>query len=152
MLRSLVLKRTALARRLLTQLLRSPSLQRYRSPCSQSVTTEGCGEPQWLRAAFGGRPGTSLALITRREAATGGRQGRRPETQCLAAATGGHLLSSEETLSGRDSWNELPNRVGMGMWALATALVVHCYSKTPSSKGDYWDSLGSRKGEVGGVS
>ncbi|XP_035884752.1 caseinolytic peptidase B protein homolog isoform X3 [Phyllostomus discolor] len=134
MLGSLVLKRTALARRLLHQLLRSPSLQRYRSPSGRNVTTEGCGEPQWLRAAFGGRPGTSLALITRRGAATGGHQGRLLETQCLAAAPGGHLPSSKETLSGHDCWNELPNRVGMGMWALATALVVHCYSKTPSSK------------------
>ncbi|KAM5316505.1 mitochondrial disaggregase isoform 3-T3 [Glossophaga mutica] len=134
MLGSLVLKRTALARRPLLQLLRSPSLQRHQSPSGRSVTTEGYGETQWLRAAFGGRPGTSLALITRRGAITGGRQGRHPETQCLATATGGRLPSSEETLSGHDCWNELPNRVGLGMWALATALVVHCYGKNPSSK------------------
>ncbi|XP_036924487.1 caseinolytic peptidase B protein homolog [Sturnira hondurensis] len=134
MLGSLALKRTALARRLLPRLLRSPSLQVHRSPTGWRVTTEGSGEPQWLRAALGGRPGTSLALITRRGAATGGHQGRRPETQCLAAATEGHLPSSEETLSGHDCWNELPDRVRLGMWALATALVVHCYSKNPSSK------------------
>ncbi|TKC35930.1 hypothetical protein EI555_003965 [Monodon monoceros] len=29
----------------------------------------------------------------------------------------------------------------MGVWALATVLVVHCYSKSPSNKGDYRDSM-----------
>nr|KAF6437274.1 caseinolytic mitochondrial matrix peptidase chaperone subunit B [Molossus molossus] len=134
MLGSLVLWRTALAPRLLLQLLRSPSLRSHREPSCRSMTTAGCGEPQWLRAAVGGRPGTSLALLTRRGAATGGRQGGRTETQCLAAASWGRLPGPEETFPGQYCWNGVPNRAGLGMWALATALVVHCYSKSPSNK------------------
>ncbi|KAM7084940.1 mitochondrial disaggregase isoform 7-T7 [Molossus nigricans] len=134
MLGSLVLWRTALAPRLLLQLLRSPSLRSHREPSCRSMTTAGCGEPQWLRAAVGGRPGTSLALLTRRRAATGGRQGGRTETQCLAAASWGRLPGPEETFPGQYCWNGVPNTAGLGMWALATALVVHCYSKSPSNK------------------
>uniref|UniRef100_A0A9L0I5K1 ClpB family mitochondrial disaggregase n=1 Tax=Equus asinus TaxID=9793 RepID=A0A9L0I5K1_EQUAS len=134
MLGSTVLRRTALAPRLL-QLLRSSSLRSHGGASSLSVTTGGRGEPQWLRAAVGGRPGTSPALLTRGGAATGGRQGGRTETQCLAAATWGRLPIPEETLPGQDSWNGVPSRAGLGLWALATALVVHCYSKSPSNKG-----------------
>ncbi|XP_059564540.1 mitochondrial disaggregase isoform X2 [Myotis daubentonii] len=134
MLGALVLRRTALAPRLLLHLLRSPSLGSHRGPSGRSVTTGGCGEPQWLRAAIGGRPGTSLASLTRRGAATGGRQGRRTETQCLAAATWGRLPGPEDTLPGQNCWNGVPTRGRLGMWALATALVVHCYSKSPSNK------------------
>uniref|UniRef100_A0A9L0R8N0 Mitochondrial disaggregase n=1 Tax=Equus caballus TaxID=9796 RepID=A0A9L0R8N0_HORSE len=133
MLGSTVLRRTALAPRLL-QLLRSSSLRSHGGASGLSVTTGGRGEPQWLRAAVGGRPGTSPALLTRGGAATGGRQGGRTETQCLAAATWGRLPIPEETLPGQDSWNGVPSRAGLGMWALATALVVHCYSKSPSNK------------------
>ncbi|XP_006730521.1 caseinolytic peptidase B protein homolog [Leptonychotes weddellii] len=134
MLGFLVLRRTALAPRLLLQQLRSPSLRSHGSASSQSVTTAGRGEPQWLRAAVGGRPGTSLAFLPREGAATWGRQGGRTETQCLVAATWGRLPSPEETLPGQDSWNGVPKRAGLSMWALATALVVHCYSKSPSNK------------------
>ncbi|XP_014697512.3 mitochondrial disaggregase [Equus asinus] len=133
MLGSTVLRRTALAPRLL-QLLRSSSLRSHGGASGLSVTTGGRGEPQWLRAAVGGRPGTSPALLTRGGAATGGRQGGRTETQCLAAATWGRLPIPEETLPGQDSWNGVPSRAGLGLWALATALVVHCYSKSPSNK------------------
>uniref|UniRef100_A0A8B9WVB7 Mitochondrial disaggregase n=1 Tax=Bos mutus grunniens TaxID=30521 RepID=A0A8B9WVB7_BOSMU len=134
MLGSLVSKRTAPAPRLLLQLLRSPSLRSHESATGQSVTTGGRGEPQWLRAAVGGRHGTSPALLTGGGAATGGRQRGRTETPCLAAATWGRLPSPEDTLPGQDSWNGVLSRAGLGVWALATALVVHCYSKSPSSK------------------
>ncbi|XP_026895549.2 caseinolytic peptidase B protein homolog isoform X2 [Acinonyx jubatus] len=133
MLGSLVL-RTAPAPRLLLQLLRSPSLRRNGSASGQTVTTAGRGEPQWLRAAVGGRPATSPAFLTRGGAATWGRQGERTETQCFLATTWGRLPSPEETLPGQDSWNGVPNKAGLSMWALATALVVHCYSKSPSNK------------------
>uniref|UniRef100_A0A452TTH6 Caseinolytic mitochondrial matrix peptidase chaperone subunit B n=1 Tax=Ursus maritimus TaxID=29073 RepID=A0A452TTH6_URSMA len=134
MLGSLVLRRTAPAPRLLLQLLRSPSLRSHGSASSQSVTTAGRGEPQWLRAAVGGRPEASPVFLPREGAATWGRQGGRTETQCLVDATWGRLPSPEETLPGQDSWNGVPNRAGLSMWALATALVVHCYSKNPSNK------------------
>ncbi|XP_058401669.1 mitochondrial disaggregase isoform X1 [Diceros bicornis minor] len=134
MVASLVLKRRALAPRLLLQLLRSSLLRSHGGHSGRSVTTGGRGEPQWLRAAVGGRPGTSPALLTRGGTATGGRQGGRTETQCLAAATWGRLPNPEETLPGQDSWNGVLNRAGLGIWALATALVVHCYSKSPSNK------------------
>ncbi|XP_070281657.1 mitochondrial disaggregase isoform X2 [Myotis yumanensis] len=134
MLGALVLRRTAVAPRLLLHLRRSPSLGSHRGPSGRSVTTGGCGEPQWLRAAIGGRPGTSLASLTRRGAATGGRHGRRTETQCLAAATWGRLPGPEDTFPGQNCWNGVPTRGRLGMWALATALVVHCYSKSPSNK------------------
>ncbi|XP_006203434.1 mitochondrial disaggregase isoform X2 [Vicugna pacos] len=134
MLGSLVLRRTAPAPRLLLQLLRSPSLRSHGGATDRSVTTGGCGESQWLRAAVGGRPGPSPALLTRGGAATGGRQRGRTPTPCFAAATWGRLPSPEDTLSGPDSWNGVLSRAGLGVWALATALVVHCYSKSPSNK------------------
>ncbi|XP_007463066.1 PREDICTED: caseinolytic peptidase B protein homolog isoform X3 [Lipotes vexillifer] len=134
MLRSLVLRRTAPAPRLLLQMLRSPSLRSRGSATDRSVTTGGRGEPQWLRATIGGRPGRSPALLTREGAGTGGRQRGGTETPCLAAATWGRLPSPEDTLPGQDSWNGALNRAGMGVWALATVLVVHCYSKSPSNK------------------
>ncbi|XP_067606322.1 mitochondrial disaggregase isoform X4 [Pseudorca crassidens] len=134
MLGSLVLRRTAPAPRLLLQLLRSPSLRSRGSATDRSVTTGGRGEPQRLRAAIGGRPGTSPALLTREGTATGGRQRGGTETPCLAAATWGRIPSPEDTLPGQDSWNGALNRAGMGVWALATVLVVHCYSKSPSNK------------------
>ncbi|XP_005579055.1 mitochondrial disaggregase isoform X2 [Macaca fascicularis] len=134
MLGSLVLRRKALAPRLLLRLLRSPTLRGHGGASGPNVTTGSLGEPQWLRAAAGGRPGTSPALFSGRGAATWGRQGGRFDTKCLAAATWGRLLGPEETLPGQDSWNGVPNRAGLSMWALATALVVHCYSKSPSNK------------------
>ncbi|XP_060032866.1 mitochondrial disaggregase isoform X3 [Erinaceus europaeus] len=132
MLGSLVLKTTAPAPRLLLQLLRSPSLRGHRGASGRCVTTGGRGELQRLRAAVDGCPGTSPASLCR-GAATWVRQRGGTATPCLAAATWDHLPSSEETLLGRDSWNGAPSRAGLGMWALATALVVHCYSKSPSN-------------------
>uniref|UniRef100_A0A8C7EVX4 Mitochondrial disaggregase n=1 Tax=Neovison vison TaxID=452646 RepID=A0A8C7EVX4_NEOVI len=134
MLGSLVLRRTAPAPRLLFQLLRSSSLRSHGSASSPSVTTAGHGQPQWLRAAVGGRPETSPAFLPHEGAATWGRQGGLTETSCLVAATSGRLPSPEETLPGQDSWNGVPSRAGLSIWALATALVVHCYSKNPSNK------------------
>ncbi|XP_021574367.1 caseinolytic peptidase B protein homolog isoform X4 [Carlito syrichta] len=134
MLGSLVLRRKAPAPRLLLQLLRSPSLRMHGGASGPSLATGGRGEPQWLRAAVGGRPGTSPASRPRRGAASAGRQKGRVETHCFAAATWGRVPSPEETLPGQDSWNGVPNRAGLGIWALATALVVHCYSKNPSNK------------------
>uniref|UniRef100_F6QGP2 Mitochondrial disaggregase n=1 Tax=Callithrix jacchus TaxID=9483 RepID=F6QGP2_CALJA len=134
MLGSLVLRRKPPAPRLLLRLLRSPVLRGHGGVFGGNVTTGGLGEPQWLRAAAGGRPGTSPALFSGRGAATGGRHGGRFDTKCLAAAIWGRLPGPEETLPGQDSWTEVPNRAGLGMWVLATALVVHCYSKSPSNK------------------
>ncbi|KAI2561652.1 caseinolytic mitochondrial matrix peptidase chaperone subunit B [Homo sapiens] len=134
MLGSLVLRRKALAPRLLLRLLRSPTLRGHGGASGRNVTTGSLGEPQWLRVATGGRPGTSPALFSGRGAATGGRQGGRFDTKCLAAATWGRLPGPEETLPGQDSWNGVPSRAGLGMCALAAALVVHCYSKSPSNK------------------
>ncbi|KAM9660571.1 mitochondrial disaggregase isoform 2-T2 [Trichechus inunguis] len=133
MLGSLAL-RTALAPRLLIRLLTSPSLRSHGGAFSRSVTTGGRGEPQWLRAAAGGRPGTAQALLAGQGAATGRRRGGHAETQCFAATTWGRLPSLEEMLPGQDGWSRVPNRAGLGMWALATALVAHCYSKNPSNK------------------
>ncbi|XP_063549424.1 mitochondrial disaggregase isoform X4 [Gorilla gorilla gorilla] len=134
MLGSLVLRRKALAPRLLLRLLGSPTLRGHGGASGRNVTTGSLGEPQWLRVATGGRPGTSPALFSGRGAATGGRQGGRFDTKCLAAATWGRLPGPEETLPGQDSWNGVPSRAGLGMCALAAALVVHCYSKSPSNK------------------
>ncbi|XP_053418967.1 caseinolytic peptidase B protein homolog isoform X6 [Nycticebus coucang] len=134
MLGSLVLRRRVPAPRLLLRLLRSPSLRSHGGASGQSVIAGGRGEPQWLRAAAGGRPGTSLALLPAQGAATGGHEGGQAETQFLSAATWERLPSLEETLPGQESWNGVPNKGGLGMWALATALVVHCYSKNPSNK------------------
>uniref|UniRef100_A0A2K6UC54 ClpB family mitochondrial disaggregase n=1 Tax=Saimiri boliviensis boliviensis TaxID=39432 RepID=A0A2K6UC54_SAIBB len=134
MLGSLVLRRKAPAPRLLLRLLRFPVLRGHGGAFGRNVTTGGLGEPQWLRAAAWGRPGTSPALFSGRGAATGGRHGGRFDTKCLAAAICGRLPGPEETLPGQDSWTEVPNRAGLSMWALATALVVHCYSKSPSNK------------------
>ncbi|KAM5182743.1 mitochondrial disaggregase isoform 2-T3 [Callospermophilus lateralis] len=134
MLGFLVLRRTAPAPQLLLRLLRSATLQNQGGVSGRSVTTRGRGEPQWLRAAAGGRPGTSSALPLGRGAATWGRRGRCIENQLLSAAPCGRLPIPEETLPGQDSWKGVSNRAGLGMWALATALVVHCYSKSSSNK------------------
>nr|XP_012600525.1 caseinolytic peptidase B protein homolog isoform X4 [Microcebus murinus] len=134
MLGSLVLRRKVPAPRLLLRLLTSQSLRSHGGASGQRVITGACGEPQWLRAAAGERPGTSLALLHGQGAATWGYWGGRTETQCFTAATWGRRPGPEETLPGQDSWNGVPNKAGLGMWALATALVVHCYSKSPSNK------------------
>lgn len=145
MMLSAVLRRTAPAPRLFVGLLKSPSLQSPGSAYGRSVTIGDRGEPQRLRAAAWVRPGVSSILFPGRGAATGGRHGESTESSCLAAAFWGHGPSPEETLQGQDSWNGVPNKAGLGMWALATALVVHCYNKSPSNKGDYGASLGSRE-------
>ncbi|XP_027263645.1 caseinolytic peptidase B protein homolog isoform X4 [Cricetulus griseus] len=134
MMLSAVLRRTAPAPRLFVGLLKSPSLQRPGSAYGRSVTIGDRGEPQRLRAAAWVRPGVSSILFPGRGAATGGRHGESTESSCLAAAFWGHGPSPEETLQGQDSWNGVPNKAGLGMWALATALVVHCYNKSPSNK------------------
>ncbi|XP_041532342.1 caseinolytic peptidase B protein homolog isoform X1 [Microtus oregoni] len=131
---SAVLRRTAPAPRLFLRLLKSPSFQSRGSAYGRSVTTADRGEPQRLKAAAWVRPGASSVSFPGRGAATGGRRGERTEISCLAAASWGHGPSPEETLPGQDSWNGVPNKAGLGMWALATALVVHCYSKSPSNK------------------
>ncbi|XP_007651294.1 caseinolytic peptidase B protein homolog isoform X1 [Cricetulus griseus] len=134
MMLSAVLRRTAPAPRLFVGLLKSPSLQSPGSAYGRSVTIGDRGEPQRLRAAAWVRPGVSSILFPGRGAATGGRHGESTESSCLAAAFWGHGPSPEETLQGQDSWNGVPNKAGLGMWALATALVVHCYNKSPSNK------------------
>lgn len=118
-----------------------PSLRSHESATGQSVTTGGRGEPQWLRAAVGGG-----AMERRRpyspeegQPLEGARDVLRPLP--LQLPRGDIFLAPEDTLPGQDSWNGVLSRAGLGVWALATALVVHCYSKSPSSKGDYWDSL-----------
>ncbi|XP_006885611.1 PREDICTED: caseinolytic peptidase B protein homolog isoform X2 [Elephantulus edwardii] len=133
MLGSLALKRTALAPRLLIRLLQSTSLQSHGGASRRSLTTGSCGQPQWLRAAAGGRPETAPALLAGRGSA-GGSRGGLADTQCFAATMWRRLPSPEETLPAQDGWSGVPNRAGLGMWALATALVVHCYSRNPSNK------------------
>ncbi|XP_040613659.1 caseinolytic peptidase B protein homolog isoform X3 [Mesocricetus auratus] len=137
MMLSAVMRRTAPAPRLFLGLLKSPSLQSRGSAHGRSATVGDRGEPQRLRAAAWVRPGASCVVVPGRGAATGGRRGERTEISCLAVASGGRGPSPEETLPGQDSWdswNGVPNKAGLGMWALATALVVHCYSKSPSNK------------------
>lgn len=134
---SMVLRRTTSAPRLFLGLLKSPSLQSRGSAYGRRVTTGDCGEPQQLRAATGVRSGASSILFPGRGAATGGRRGERTEIPYLAAASWGGGSSP-----GQDSWNGVPNKAGLGMWALASALVVHCYSKNSSNKGNYDTSLG----------
>lgn len=146
---SAVLRRTAPAPRLFLGLLKSPSLQSRGSAYGRSINPGDRGEPQRLRAAAWVRPGASCIVFPGRGAATWGRRGERTEISYLAAASWGRGSSLEETLPGQDSWNGVPNKTGLGMWALATALVVHCYSKSPSNKGDYGASLGSRERWVG---
>ncbi|KAM4846767.1 mitochondrial disaggregase isoform 2-T2 [Thomomys bottae] len=134
MLASQVLRRTAPAPRLLLRLFRSPSLHSLGAASCRSVTTGDCGEPRWLRAAAGGRPFTVSALLPGLEAPSAGPLGGRSETQCLAAATWGRLPNSEETRTGQDSSNGVPCRATLGLWALAMALVVDCYTKNPTNK------------------
>lgn len=150
MMLSAVLRRTAPAPRLFLGLLKSPSFQSRGSAYGRSVTTADRGEPQRLKAAAWVRPGASSISFPGQGASTGGRRGERTEISCLAAASWGHGPSPEETLPGQDSWNGVPNKAGLGMWALATALVVHCYSKSSSNKGDYGACLGSREKCGGG--
>ncbi|XP_045149063.1 caseinolytic peptidase B protein homolog isoform X3 [Echinops telfairi] len=133
MLGSLAWRRTALAPQLSIRLLRSPSLRSQGGASGRSVTTGGPGELPWLRAAAGGRPGTVPALLAGRGAAAGGRREGRVAPQYFAATAWGRLPNPEETLPGQDGWSGVPNRAGLGVWALATALVVHCYSKNPSN-------------------
>ncbi|XP_042545362.1 caseinolytic peptidase B protein homolog isoform X1 [Dipodomys spectabilis] len=134
MLASQMLRRSAPAPRLLLRLVRSSSLQSLGGASRRSVTTGDCGEPQWPRASAGGRPLTLSALLPGLGAPPSGPLGGRSETQCLAAATWGRLPIPEEILTGQDSWNGVPCRAAVGLWALAMALVVDCYTKNPNSK------------------
>ncbi|KAM6159272.1 LOW QUALITY PROTEIN: mitochondrial disaggregase [Rhynchocyon petersi] len=131
---SLALRRAALAPRLLIRLLRFPSLQSHGGVSGRSVSTRGRSEAQWLRAASGGRPETAPTLLTGRGAGTGGSRVGLAETQCFATTMWGRFPCPEETLPGQDGWSGVSKRAGLGMWALATALLVHCYSKNPSNK------------------
>lgn len=150
MMLSAVLRRTAPAPRLFLGLIKSPSLQSRGGAYNRSVITGDRGEPQRLRTAAWVRPGASSSvLFPGRGAATGGRRGERTEIPYLTAASSGRGPSPEETLPGQDSWNGVPNKAGLGMWALAMALVVQCYNKNPSNKGDYGVKLGSRERCVG---
>ncbi|XP_008758018.1 mitochondrial disaggregase isoform X1 [Rattus norvegicus] len=134
MMLSAVLRRTAPAPRLFLGLIKSPSLQSRGGAYNRSVITGDRGEPQRLRTAAWVRPGASSVLFPGRGAATGGRRGERTEIPYLTAASSGRGPSPEETLPGQDSWNGVPNKAGLGMWALAMALVVQCYNKNPSNK------------------
>ncbi|XP_048217588.1 caseinolytic peptidase B protein homolog isoform X2 [Perognathus longimembris pacificus] len=134
MLASQVLRRTAPAPRLLLRLFRSQSLRSLGGVSSRRIITGHCGEPQRLRAAVGGRPLTLSALLPERGAPSARPLGGRSETQCLAAATWGRLPTPEETLTGQDSPNGVPYRSAVGLWALAMALVVDCYTKSPTGK------------------
>lgn len=62
-----------------------------------------------------------------------GRCGERTENPYLTAASSESGPSSEEILPGQDSWNGVPNKAGLGMWALAMVLAVQCY-KNPFNK------------------
>lgn len=146
---SAMLRRTAPAPRLFLGLIKSPSLQSPGGAYGRSVITGDRGEPQRLRAAAWVRPGASSTLFLGRGAATGGRRGEHTEIPYMTAASSGRGPSLEETLPGQDSWNGVPNKAGLGMWALAVALVVQCYNKNPSNKGDYGAKLGSRERCVG---
>ena len=97
-----------------------------------------------------GEPWSIFYLLTWVGSSHRGRCGERTEIPYLTAASSESGPSSEEILPGQDSWNGVPNKTGLGMWALAMALVVQCYSKNPSNKGDYGVKLGSRERWVGG--
>lgn len=145
MMLSAVLRRTAPAPRLFLGLIKSPSLQSRGGAYGRCIVTGDRGEPQRLRAAAWVRPGASSVFFPGRGVATGGRRGERTEIPYLTAASSGRGPNPEETLPGQDSWNGVPNKAGLGMWALAMALVVQCYNKNPSNKGDYGAKLGSRE-------
>ncbi|XP_072466426.1 mitochondrial disaggregase isoform X2 [Notamacropus eugenii] len=119
MLGSLVWRRTAPVPGLLLRLLRAQQPSR---------AAGGRGEAQYLIAAAGGRSSAQpqyVGAISRRS------RDRLP--QGLGAATWGHLPGPEESpSSGR--WSGVPNAARLGVWALASALVAHCYNKSPANK------------------
>ncbi|XP_051843398.1 caseinolytic peptidase B protein homolog isoform X2 [Antechinus flavipes] len=128
MLRSLVWRRTAPAPGLLLRLLRARQPSSRGASLGQRGAAGGRGEAQYLRAAAGGR---SLAQPQYVGAVSWGSRDR--QLQGLGAAAWGRLLAPEESpSSGR--WSGVPNAAGLGVWALASALVAHCYSKSPANK------------------
>lgn len=133
MMLSAVLRRTTPAPRLFLGLIKSPSLQSRGGAYGRGVVTGDRGEPQRLRAAAWVRPGASSTFVPGRGAATWGRRGERTEIPYLTAASSERGPSPEETLPGQDSWNGVPNKAGLGMWALAMVLAVQCY-KNPFNK------------------
>ncbi|XP_074161014.1 mitochondrial disaggregase isoform X1 [Sminthopsis crassicaudata] len=128
MLRSLVWRRTAPAPGLLLRLLRARQPSSRGASLGQRGAAGGCGEAQYLRAAAGGRSSAQPQYVG---AVSWGSRDR--QLQGLGTATWGRLLATEESpSSGR--WSGVPNAAGLGVWALASALVAHCYSKSPANK------------------
>uniref|UniRef100_A0A7N4V5V3 ClpB family mitochondrial disaggregase n=1 Tax=Sarcophilus harrisii TaxID=9305 RepID=A0A7N4V5V3_SARHA len=128
MLRSLVWRRTAPAPGLLLRLLRARPLSSRGASLGQRGAAGGRGEAQYLRAAAGGRSSAQPQYVG---AVSWGSRDR--QLQGLGAAAWGRLLAPEESpSSGR--WSGVPSAAGLGVWALASALVAHCYSKSPANK------------------
>uniref|UniRef100_A0A4X2M5H9 Mitochondrial disaggregase n=1 Tax=Vombatus ursinus TaxID=29139 RepID=A0A4X2M5H9_VOMUR len=128
MLGSLVWRRTAPAPGLLLRLLRARQPSSRGDSLGQSGAAGGRREAQFPRAATGGRSSAQPQYV----GAISWRSGDR-QPQGLRAATWGRLPGLEESpWSGR--WSGVPNAAGLGVWALASALVAHCYSKSPTNK------------------
>ncbi|XP_068920784.1 mitochondrial disaggregase isoform X8 [Petaurus breviceps papuanus] len=128
MLGTLVWRRTAPAPGLLLRLLRARQPSSRGASLGHSGAAGGRREAQYLRAAAGGRSSAQPQYVG--AVSWRGRDGR---PQGLGAATWGRLLGPEESpSSGR--WSGVPNAAGLGVWALASALVAHCYSKSPANK------------------
>ncbi|XP_043848954.1 caseinolytic peptidase B protein homolog isoform X2 [Dromiciops gliroides] len=128
MLGTLVWRRTAPAPGLLLRLLRARQPSSCEASSGQSRAAGDRGETQYLRAAAGGRSLTQPQYVG---AVSWGSRDRQP--QRLGSATWGRLPGPEESpSSGR--WSGVQNAAGLGVWALASALVAHCYSKSPANK------------------
>ncbi|XP_078013113.1 mitochondrial disaggregase isoform X2 [Phascolarctos cinereus] len=128
MLGSLVWRRTAPAPGLLLRLLRARQPSSRGASLGQSGAAMVRWEAQYPRAATGGRSSAQPQYL----GAVSWRSGDG-QPQGFGAATWGRLPVPEESRwSGR--WSGVPNAAGLGVWALASALVAHCYSKSPANK------------------
>nr|XP_044524043.1 caseinolytic peptidase B protein homolog isoform X1 [Gracilinanus agilis] len=128
MLGSLVWRRTASAPGILLRLLRTRQPRARGASSSQSGTAASCRETQYLRAAAGWR-----SLAQPQYVGKVSWRSWNGQQQGIEAATWGRLSGPEENpWSGR--WSGAPNAAKLGMWALASALVAHCYSKSPANK------------------
>ncbi|XP_007491106.1 caseinolytic peptidase B protein homolog isoform X4 [Monodelphis domestica] len=128
MLGSLVWRRTASAPGVLLRLLRTRQPRVRGASSSQSGTAASCREAQYLRAAAGWR-----SLAQPQYVGEVSWRSWNGQQQGIEAATWGRLSGPEENpWSGR--WSGAPNAAKLGMWALASALVAHCYSKSPANK------------------
>ncbi|XP_074073397.1 mitochondrial disaggregase isoform X3 [Macrotis lagotis] len=128
MLGSLVWRRTAPAPGLLLRLLRARQPSSRGASLGQSRAAGGRGKAHYLSAAAGGRSSAQPQYVG--AVSWGSRDG---QPQGLGSATWGRLARPEESpSSGR--WSGVPNSAGVGVWALASALVAHCYSKSPANK------------------